>query len=135
MYATNTNASAESIGKILAVKYTPAATIVAAWIKALTGVGPSIASGNHICNGNCADFPIAPQNKQIPEIVSIVSLSKGKLPKPICPNISSNINVPNEKKQIKIPISIPKSPTLFVINAFLFASAADFFSYQKPISR
>jgi hypothetical protein len=27
-------------------KYTPAVTIVAAWINALTGVGPSIAIGN-----------------------------------------------------------------------------------------
>ena len=27
--------------------YTPAVTMVAAWINALTGVGPSIASGNH----------------------------------------------------------------------------------------
>ena len=25
-----------------------------------TGVGPSIASGNQKCNGNCADFPTAP---------------------------------------------------------------------------
>ena len=30
----------------------PAVTIVAAWIRALTGVGPSMASGNHTCNGN-----------------------------------------------------------------------------------
>ena len=28
--------------------YTPAVTIVAAWIKALTGVGPSMASGNQV---------------------------------------------------------------------------------------
>jgi hypothetical protein len=27
--------------------YTPAVTIVAAWISAETGVGPSIASGSH----------------------------------------------------------------------------------------
>lgn len=31
-------------------KYTPAVTRVAAWIRAETGVGPSIASGNHVCN-------------------------------------------------------------------------------------
>ena len=30
-------------------KYTPAVTIVAACIKADTGVGPSIAMGNHTC--------------------------------------------------------------------------------------
>src|SRR2546425_5133857 len=34
----------------------PAVTMVAAWMSALTGVGPSIASGNHIYNGNCADL-------------------------------------------------------------------------------
>ena len=31
-------------------KNTPAVTIVAAWISAETGVGPSIASGNQVCN-------------------------------------------------------------------------------------
>lgn len=33
-------------------KYTPAVTKVAAWIKADTGVGPSIASGNQVCRPN-----------------------------------------------------------------------------------
>ena len=36
--------------------------MVAAWINADTGVGPAIASANHVCNGNCADFPTAPPN-------------------------------------------------------------------------
>ena len=48
------------IGEHLITKKTPAVTIVAACIKADTGVGPSIASGSHVCNKNCADFPIAP---------------------------------------------------------------------------
>ena len=43
-----------------ATRNTPAATIVAAWISELTGVGPSIASGSHVFSGNCADLPIAP---------------------------------------------------------------------------
>src|ERR1035437_7396998 len=38
----------------------PAVTMVAAWISADTGVGPSIASGNHTYSGICADFPAAP---------------------------------------------------------------------------
>ena len=41
----------------------PAVTIVAAWIKADIGVGPSIESGSHTCKGICADFAIAPINK------------------------------------------------------------------------
>ena len=41
---------------------TPAVTIVAAWISADTGVGPSIASGSQVWRPSCADFPIAPMN-------------------------------------------------------------------------
>ena len=36
--------------------------MVAAWISALTGVGPSMASGSHICNGNMALLPAPPMN-------------------------------------------------------------------------
>src|ERR1700678_3201918 len=46
-----------------AIKYTPAVTIVAAWINAETGVGPSMASGSQVCNGICADLAAAPINK------------------------------------------------------------------------
>ena len=52
-------------GDIRATIKIPAVTIVAAWIKAEIGVGPSMESGNHTCNGNWADLPIAPMNKQI----------------------------------------------------------------------
>src|SRR5947209_6497576 len=34
-----------------AIMYTPAVTIVAAWINAETGVGPAIASGSHTYRG------------------------------------------------------------------------------------
>ena len=56
MIAMNSFASGVRIGKIRPTRYTPAATIVAAWISALTGVGPSIASGSQTCSGNCADL-------------------------------------------------------------------------------
>src|SRR5215470_11530223 len=36
--------------------------MVAAWISADTGVGPSMASGSQVCRKNCADLPIAPTN-------------------------------------------------------------------------
>src|SRR4029453_18541676 len=51
----------EKSGYTRATRNTPAATIVAAGMSALTGVGPSIASGNQTCNGNCPDLPAAPQ--------------------------------------------------------------------------
>ena len=47
-------------GCMRAIRYTPAVTIVAAWISALTGVGPSIASGSQVCSGICADLANAP---------------------------------------------------------------------------
>lgn len=54
-------------------KYTPAVTRVALWIKAETGVGPSILSGNHVCNPNCADLPIAANKNNNPITVRMVS--------------------------------------------------------------
>src|SRR5881397_1147387 len=51
---------------------TPAVTIVAAWIKAEMGVGPSIASGSQTCSGTWADLPTAPakSRRQITVITS-----------------------------------------------------------------
>ncbi len=42
------------------MRKTPAVTIVAAWISAETGVGPSIASVSHTWSGICALLPIQP---------------------------------------------------------------------------
>ncbi len=43
----------------------PAVTMVAAWISAEIGVGPSIESGSQTCSGICALLPIAPMNRQM----------------------------------------------------------------------
>ncbi len=51
----------------------PAATIVAAWISALIGVGPAIASGSQVCSGNCADLPTTPQSSSRVAIVAVRS--------------------------------------------------------------
>ena len=53
-------------GDMRAIRNTPAVTIVAAWIRAETGVGPSIASGSQVCRPICADLPIAPMNSSTP---------------------------------------------------------------------
>ena len=50
----------------------PAATIVAAWISALIGVGPAIASGSQVCSGNCADLPTTPQSSSRVATVAVV---------------------------------------------------------------
>src|SRR5215470_593400 len=52
-------------GDMRATMKMPAVTMVAAWINAEMGVGPSIESGNHTCSGTCADLPMAPMNRQM----------------------------------------------------------------------
>src|SRR6478736_3236121 len=67
MMVTNDNAVSDSSnsGLIRATMKIPAVTIVAAWISAEIGVGPSIESGSHTCSGTCALLPIAPMNRQM----------------------------------------------------------------------
>src|ERR1700730_16920338 len=64
---TSTNDSAvgehSNSGDMRATMKMPAVTMVAAWINADIGVGPSIESGSHTCSGTCADLPIAPMNR------------------------------------------------------------------------
>ena len=57
----STSGAARKSGYARATRNTPAVTMVAAWIRAETGVGPSIASGSHTWRGNWALFPTAPR--------------------------------------------------------------------------
>ena len=52
-------------GDMRATMKMPAVTIVAAWISAEIGVGPSMESGSQTCNGICADLPMAPMKRQM----------------------------------------------------------------------
>src|SRR5580693_989019 len=65
--STNDNATGEysNSGDMRATMKMPAVTIVAAWISAEIGVGPSIESGSQTCSGNWADLPMAPMNRQM----------------------------------------------------------------------
>ena len=105
-------------------------TIVAAWIRADTGVGPSIASGSQTWSGNWALLPIAPQ-KTSSAIAAIVSWSSV----PTRSMTSWTLSVPRLTKISMIPSANPTSPTRLTMNAFLLASAAVRFRYQNPISR
>jgi hypothetical protein len=67
------------IGELLKIKKTPAVTIVAACNKELTGVGPSIASGNQVCKPNWADFPIPPIKRKMQIKVTKFILKRKKL--------------------------------------------------------
>src|SRR4051794_26432657 len=75
-------------GLMRATMKMPAVTMVAAWISAEIGVGPSIESGSHTCSGTCADLPMAPTNSPmqmavinelglLPRIGSVVVASSG----------------------------------------------------------
>ena len=145
--ATTSRAAGERLksGARRATMKTPAVTIVAAWIKAEMGVGPSIASGSQTCSGTWADLPTAPakRRRQI-----TVMTSTGHSP-PIglrrlivCPLSStawaktwSYCREPNTAKISMTPKPNPKSPTRFTMNAFVAASQALLRSYQCPISR
>src|SRR6476660_1362776 len=52
-------------GVMRATMKMPAVTMVAAWISAEIGVGPSIESGSQTCSGACALLPMAPMNRQM----------------------------------------------------------------------
>src|SRR4051794_31630748 len=52
------------------IRYTPAVTMVAAWIRADTGVGPSMASSSQDCSGTCADLPQAANSSSRPSTVA-----------------------------------------------------------------
>ncbi len=46
-----------------ATRYTPAVTMVAAWMRADTGVGPAMASGSQTWSGSWALLPMAPTKR------------------------------------------------------------------------
>src|ERR1700734_3611045 len=67
MRSTNDSAVSEysKSGDMRATMKMPAVTMVAAWISAEMGVGPSMESGSHTCSGTCADLPMAPMKRQM----------------------------------------------------------------------
>ena len=119
---------------------TPAVTMVAAWIRAETGVGPSIASGSQVCRPSWADLPMAPTNSSrqavssagtlLPRNMKCAAAMSGALAK-----ISLKLTEPLSIQTAKMPRAKPKSPTRLTMKAFIAAALADGLSYQKPISR
>jgi hypothetical protein len=114
--------------------------MVAACIKAETGVGPSIASGNQVCKPNCADLPIAPKNKK-KEIKLILFIEKPKKLKNSSINKGINGKITEYSKDLKvlniakIAIAIPKSPILLTIIALIADLFACIRVNQKLINK
>src|SRR6266581_2335715 len=104
--------------------------MVAAWMRADTGVGPSMASGSHTWSGSWADLPTEPANSNNAITVAVPFASDGAAWNTVWKSSEWNFS------QMKmIPIRKAESPILVVMNAFLAASAAVFRSNQNPISR
>src|SRR3954466_13830504 len=123
-------ADVSNIGDSRQTMNTPAVTIVAAWINALTGVGPSIASGSQVCRPSCADLPIAPtnSNRHSKVMVSTVIPAKPTLEPAMCgaaARMAEIDTVPNTQKVPKMPSENPKSPTRLTTNAFSAAALAE----------
>src|SRR3984885_12975398 len=104
--------------------------MVAAWIRAETGVGPSIASSSQDCSGTWADLPQAARSSSRPRAVVT----------PVPPDLAEanppgKLNVPNSANISMIARDSPTSPTRLAMNAFLAATAAVGLNCQNPISR
>ncbi len=119
---------------------TPAVTMVAAWISADTGVGPSMASGSQVCSRNCADLPMAPMNSSRQISVRASACQPKKLM--VLPAIAgawakmvSKSTAPTIMNSAKMPSAKPKSPTRLTTKALIAAALASGFLYQKPINR
>jgi hypothetical protein len=120
-------------GCMRAMRYTPAVTIVAAWIRAETGVGPSIASGSQVCSGICALLANAPTSSRMQPAV------RSPLPWPKACSAPWNVwrksSVPECLKMKNVPSVRPMSPTTLMTKALMPAAVAVVRRYQKEISR
>src|SRR5215469_10347730 len=105
------------IGADLTIRYTPAVTIVAAWIRAETGVGPSMASSSQDCSGSCADLPQAPSSRSNPSAVTVPALAWCTWP-----NTPAKLTEPNWANMRNMASVRPASPTRLATNAFLAAT-------------
>ena len=79
-------------GDIRATMKMPAVTMVAAWMRAEIGVGPSIESGSQTWSGTWADFPIAPtkRRRQITVIAGHATPSATCSTASACPGAAAN---------------------------------------------
>ncbi len=110
---------ASKSGRSRATKYTPAATMVAAWISAETGVGPAIASGSQVCSGNCADLPATPARSS-----SAITVGWPTDPPATAPRISVMRKEPASVASASRPIRKGTSPSLVTRKALREAARA-----------
>ena len=83
---------------------------------ALTGVGPSIASGSQVCSGSCADFATAPPSRP--------RATRFAIDEPCTAPRAPNDSVPVCWMRRKSASAIVASPNAFMMNAFFAAAIA-----------
>ena len=104
--------------------------MVAAWISALTGVGPSMASASQVWNGICADFANAPTSSRMHPAVSEPWGNE-----PASLNVPRKSSVCEWRKMKYVPSTRPTSPTTLMTKALMPARVAVRRRYQNEISR
>ncbi len=97
--------------------------MVAACIRADTGVGPAMASGSQTCSGNWADFPMAPMKIASP--AQKAYRARVGAPSSTPWRMSVKRKDPTDTDRMMAPMNNPTSATLLVRNALI---AADEFS-------
>ena len=91
-------------------RYTPAVTMVAAWMRADTGVGPSMASGSQLNNGIWADLPVAARKSSSTAAVAVPPPKWCSCPKIPPPGPPVYATVPVFSKIKKMARRKPVSP-------------------------
>jgi hypothetical protein len=106
--------------------------MVAAWMRADTGVGPAMASGSHVWSGNWALLPMTAHRR--------AAAAATKEVRPMAPDRAASLMaamskvLPAATNRMEMPTRRPMSPVRVVRNALRAASELFFSSHQCPIS-
>ena len=114
-----------------AIRNTPATTMVAAWMRADTGVGPAMASGSQVCSGNWPDFELTAAMRHRAAASMTPWLS---VPSRAARLVSTMPKLPTPKNKMMTPMIMPMSPTRLVRKALRAALLLACSSHQWPMS-
>src|SRR3954471_2541201 len=104
-------------------------------MSAETGVGPAMASGSHTYSGSWADLPQAPKKRKKAMAVAMVTVMPLVCWRKPVPSLAKYVIEPTAENVRNVAIMKPKSPTRFVTNAFLPATAFGIFSNQNEMRK
>src|SRR6201985_2932265 len=122
MKVTNSSAKGDNWnrGEQRQTRNTPSVTMVAAWISAETGVGPSMASGSQVCSGTWADLANAPTSSSTQpttsEPWSTVNAESRRA------NVCRKSSVCTPRNTKYVPSTSPTSPATLMTNALMPAA-------------